>query len=111
MPASQLAQLPAERIVHRLHRHADRAERRQQASHLPRVGRGLRNPASGDRQGHGAGLLRTPHRQHEPERSGIAQGRFRVSRWIYVDLCNELIKVRPNWASAQCHFLWQICHL
>jgi type I restriction enzyme R subunit len=59
----QPARCLAECLVHRLHRHAHREDGRQHAGGLRRLHLHLRHPARRRRQGHGADLLREPHRQ------------------------------------------------
>ena len=49
-----------ERLLHRLHRHADRADGQEHAGGLRRLHRHLRHPAGGRGRGHGPDLLREP---------------------------------------------------
>ena len=74
-PRPPPARCAAERVVHRLHRHAHREDRRQHAGGLRRLHQHLRHPARRRRQGHGADLLREPHRQAGPERRRAAEAR------------------------------------
>ena len=52
-----------ERLVHRLHRHADRADRREHPRRLRRLHQRLRHPAGRRGRRHRADLLREPPRQ------------------------------------------------
>ena len=61
--ARNTAGCAAQRLVHRLHRHAHRENRRQHAGRVRRLHLDLRHPACRRRQGDGADLLRKPHRQ------------------------------------------------
>ena len=72
------ARRPAQRLVHRLHRHADRADRRQHAGGVRRLHQRLRHPAGGDRWRHRPDLLREPARQAGVEGIRAAQDRPRV---------------------------------
>ena len=74
------ARCPAECLVHRLHRHADREDRRQHAGRLRRLHQHLRHPAGRRRQGDGADLLREPHRQAGAERRPSCRRSTRSSR-------------------------------
>ena len=71
----QSARRAAECVVHRLHGHAHREERRQHAGHLRRLHQHLRHPAGGGGQGDGADLLREPDRQ-----AGLEPGRAAEDR-------------------------------
>ncbi len=67
-----------QRLVHRLHRHADREDRRQHARRLRRLHQRLRHPARGRRRRDGADLLREPARQAGAEGVRAAEDRPRV---------------------------------
>ena len=64
------ARRPAQRLVHRLHRHAHRADRRQHPGRVRRLHQRLRHPAGGRGRRHGAHLLREPAGQ-----AGAGRGR------------------------------------
>ena len=72
------ARRAAERLVHRLHRHADRASGRQHAGCVRRLHQHLRHPARGRGPGDGADLLREPAREARPRRARAAQDRPRI---------------------------------
>ena len=69
------ARRAAERLVHRLHRHADREDRRQHARGLRRLHQHLRHPARRRRRRHGADLLREPAREAGAEGRRAAEDR------------------------------------
>ncbi len=64
------ARCAAERLVHRLHRHADREGRRQHAGRVRRLHQHLRHPAGRRGRGDRADLLRKP-----PGQAGIERGK------------------------------------
>jgi len=70
----------AARIVHRLHRHADRAAGRQHACGVRRLHQRLRHPARRAGWRHGADLLREPVGQAGAGRGGAAEDRPRLRR-------------------------------
>ncbi len=98
---AQSARRAAERVVHRLHRHADREERRQHAGDLRRLHQHLRHPAGRGRQGDGADLLREPHRQAgvEPERA--AEDRRGVRRDHRRRRATRKEKLKTKWAALE----------
>ena len=67
------ARRAAERLVHRLHRHADRADRQEHPGRLRRLHQHLRHPAGGRGRGDRADLLREPAGQAGAERGGAAR--------------------------------------
>ena len=69
------ARRAAERLVHRLHRHADRADRREHARGLRRLHQRLRHPARRRGRRDGADLLREPARQARARRGRAAEDR------------------------------------
>jgi type I restriction enzyme R subunit len=71
----QPARCLAECVVHRLHRHAHRKDRREHAGGFRRLHQHLRHPARRRRQGHGADLLREPHFQAQLECRRTAEAR------------------------------------
>jgi hypothetical protein len=72
------ARRPAERLVHRLHRHADRADRQEHPRGVRRLHLGLRHPARGRRRRDRADLLREPPRPAQPQRGPAGRHRRRV---------------------------------
>ena len=64
-----------ERLVHRLHRHADRADRRQHPRGLRRLHQRLRHPARGRRRRDGPDLLREPAREARARRGRAPEDR------------------------------------
>ena len=69
------ARRAAPRLVHRLHRHADRAAGREHARRVRRLHQRLRHPARRAGRRHGADLLRKPPRQARARRSRAAEDR------------------------------------
>ena len=69
------ARRAAARLVHRLHRHADRAAGRQHARGLRRLHQRLRHPARRAGRRHGADLLREPAGQARARRGRAAEDR------------------------------------
>ena len=69
------ARCAAQRLVHRLHRHADRASGRQHPRRVRGLHQRLRHPARGRGQGDGADLLREPARQADARRARAAEDR------------------------------------
>ena len=63
------ARRAAQRLLHRLHRHAHRADRREHPRRLRRLHQRLRHPAGGRGRRHGAHLLREPAGQAGARRS------------------------------------------
>ena len=74
------ARRPAERLVHRLHRHADRADRQEHPGRLRRLHRRLRHPAGRRGRRDGPHLLRGPAGQDRAGRGRAAEDRRRSSR-------------------------------
>ena len=72
------ARCAAERLVHRLHRHAHREDRRQHPRRLRRLHQRLRHPAGGRGRGDGPDLLREPAGQAGAEGVRAAEDRSRV---------------------------------
>ena len=72
------ARRAAPRIVHRLHRHADRASGRQHPCGVRRLHQHLRHPARGRGPGDGPDLLREPARQARARRARASPDRPRL---------------------------------
>ena len=71
------ARRPAQRLLHRLHRHAHRSRRREHARRVRRLHRHLRHQPRGGRRRHGADLLRKPPGPDRTRRGREAEDRRR----------------------------------
>ncbi len=74
------ARRPAQRLLHRLHRHAHRADRQEHPGGLRRLHQHLRHPAGGRGRRHGADLLREPAGQARAGRGREARSSTPSSR-------------------------------
>ena len=74
------ARRPAECVVHRLHGHADRTDRREHAGGVRRLHQHLRHQRAVEGRGDGSDLLREPAGQAGAEGDGAAEASTRNSR-------------------------------
>ena len=91
----------AQRLVHRLHRHADRASGRQYPRRVRGLHQRLRHPARGRGQGDGADLLREPARQADARRARAAEDRPGFEEATEGEEVDRKEKLKTKWAQLE----------